>query len=87
VRALEDDAVVDFESKYVRAAGQVDTSDVRVLAIVLKQADSRSVPCPMLGRAWPERSMHRLEHSRLRDLCRISPDRFDHLGRAVLQLS
>ncbi|MEX1046987.1 MAG: hypothetical protein WD050_06275 [Actinomycetota bacterium] len=34
VRALQDDAAADIEARFVRTAGEIDTVDVRVLAII-----------------------------------------------------
>jgi hypothetical protein len=44
IRALEDDAVVDIDQRIVRAAAQVDTVDVHVLAIVAEPMEERPDP-------------------------------------------
>jgi hypothetical protein len=52
VRALEDDAVVDTENKFVRAANEIDTADVRVLRIIGEWWPNPK-PLSQVVDAWP----------------------------------
>lgn len=61
VRALRDDAAVDVEGRFVRTAVEVDTTDVRVLAIIgehghaaaeVDGADDRIAP-EAIAERWP----------------------------------
>lgn len=53
VEALKDDAKVDVEARFVRAAAALDTVDVRVLAVVGDWA-SASIPIAHIGEQWAE---------------------------------
>jgi hypothetical protein len=53
IRALEDDAVVDEEATVVRTANAIDTTDVRVLAIIGEQSSRGNVFVFQIVAAWP----------------------------------
>jgi hypothetical protein len=51
-RALNDDADVDAEAAYVRTASQLNTADIRVLAII-GTWDYYAQPLEKVGEVWP----------------------------------
>ena len=57
IRALENDSVVDIEQRIVRTANQVDTVDIRLLALLCKptpeRRESASVTAEELVSRWP----------------------------------
>jgi hypothetical protein len=59
IRALQDDAVVDVEARFVRTAVEIDSADVRVLAIVGQRKSTDEKPKRPEGTQYVDEIMKR----------------------------